>query len=68
MLGILAGRWAINIPGVMGEDWRTAGAKAAAFVVTYSVVLVFVERRELGGLLDFVKKHLFSRPSETSGL
>jgi PST family polysaccharide transporter len=47
VLGIIAGRLAILLPGVLGSPWRTGAVKSLFFCAFYAGVLLFFEREQL---------------------
>ncbi|MCB0113901.1 MAG: oligosaccharide flippase family protein [Caldilineaceae bacterium] len=45
LLGVLLARLAIEIPGVLGNDWRTGVVKGVTFLLVYGVGLWITERQ-----------------------
>lgn len=46
-VGMILGRGALLIPGILGADWRTAGAKFVVFSTIYIITLILLERRQM---------------------
>ena len=59
VIGIVAGmilaRLAIDIPGIRGSDWRTAGIKLVVFIVTYGLILLKLEHENMKLLWGYVR-------------
>jgi O-antigen/teichoic acid export membrane protein len=54
-VGMLLARAAINLPGVLGSDWRTGLTKLAVFVLAYGLFLGILERREIAKMVAFLR-------------
>lgn len=54
VVGMALGHLIINLPGVLGSDWRTAGAKLGAFAIVYCGILMALERKDLPIILKVV--------------
>jgi len=65
--GLVSGRAAIGLPGIMGSDWRTGLAKAAVFCVVYSLILLTWERRQAAEILSTLAKRLSSSVDQGCG-
>jgi O-antigen/teichoic acid export membrane protein len=53
-VGLLAGRAAIELPGVLGSDWRTGSVKAVVFLAVYASGILILERKDLPMLMGMV--------------
>lgn len=58
ILGMVAGRAAIMIPGVLGSPWRTGSVKAVTFLPIYAVVILLLEREQLPMLIRMFRQLL----------
>lgn len=58
VVGMVAGRAAIMLPGILGSPWRTGSVKTAVFLVTYVGLVLLLERRQIPMLRDIVKQLL----------
>ncbi|MGD2207178.1 MAG: oligosaccharide flippase family protein, partial [Anaerolineae bacterium] len=47
IVGMIAGRAAILVPGILGSPWRTGSVKIAVFLVLYVGVVVLLERDQM---------------------
>ena len=56
IVGLLASRLAILLPGVLQSDWSSGGLKVAVFSVLYSGVLLAFERENVKVLLDLLRQ------------
>jgi O-antigen/teichoic acid export membrane protein len=56
ILGMIAGRAAILIPGILGSPWRTGSVKAIVFLVSYAGVLLLLERDQMPMLLSVFRQ------------
>jgi O-antigen/teichoic acid export membrane protein len=54
-LAIILGRLSIELPGVVGSDWRTAGAKLSVCIIVYSCILGLLERSAIPSFLRIVQ-------------
>lgn len=54
-LGLFAAALSVRIPGVLGEDWRTATVKLAAFSITSLAILFTFERRPFDQLIAMLR-------------
>jgi O-antigen/teichoic acid export membrane protein len=64
VLGLVLGRAVIELPGIRGSHWRTAGSKAVVFCLAYGAVWLFLERRWVSEVFGVVRG-LFLRPART---
>lgn len=55
-LGLFAAYLAVRIPGVLGEDWRTASAKLAAFATCSLTVMAIFERHWAREIFAAIRK------------
>jgi O-antigen/teichoic acid export membrane protein len=56
VLGLLATRAAIAIPGILGSDWLSGILKAIVFSATYLGVVLLLERDQIPMLLGMLKQ------------
>jgi O-antigen/teichoic acid export membrane protein len=63
VVGMIAARASILIPGVLGSDWRTGGVKILAFGTIYAAMVVLLERDQIPMLLDAFRQ---LRPTESA--
>jgi O-antigen/teichoic acid export membrane protein len=61
LLGLLLARIAINVPGVLGSDWRTGFVKSTVFSMTYSIALLIMERRQFFEIFSVLNKQIFRK-------
>jgi O-antigen/teichoic acid export membrane protein len=61
LLGLLLARIAINVPGVLGSDWRTGFVKSIVFSMTYSIALLITERRQFFEIFSVLNKQIFRK-------
>ena len=54
-IGMLFGRLSINVSGILGSDWRTAGAKLVVCAIGYCGTLVLLERKSIPMFLDVMR-------------
>jgi O-antigen/teichoic acid export membrane protein len=55
-VGLLAGRLAIMLPGVLQSDWCKGGVKMAGFSVVYGGILLGLERENVRMLAEMVRQ------------
>jgi O-antigen/teichoic acid export membrane protein len=55
LLGLVLSRAAIDIPGIRGSNWRTGGTKLIVFLVTYALVLLALERKNVKLLVAYAR-------------
>jgi O-antigen/teichoic acid export membrane protein len=55
-VGLLAGRLALNLPGVLESDWASGVVKTAVFSSLYVGILFSLERENVMTLLDMLKR------------
>jgi O-antigen/teichoic acid export membrane protein len=67
LVGLLAAKLALNLPGVLQSDWTSATAKVAAFSVLYAGTLLALERENVTMLLEILKRMRRIQASEESG-
>jgi len=58
VLGLVLGRGMIEIPGIGGNDWRTAAAKMVVFCGAYGAALALLERRQVSEMLSMLWNHV----------
>jgi teichuronic acid exporter len=68
LVGIILGRLAINIPGVLGSYWRTGIVKTVVFCAIYVLVVVILEYKELPMLLKYLSILLPKREASSQGM
>lgn len=54
LAGLAAAYLMVRVPGVLGEDWRTAAVKLAAFTVTSFGIMVVLERQWMRTIFDLI--------------
>lgn len=54
LAGLAAAYLMVRVPGVLGEDWRTAAVKLAAFAVTSFGIMVVLERQWMRTIFDLI--------------
>jgi O-antigen/teichoic acid export membrane protein len=59
-VGIIAGRAAIALPGVLESHWRTGAVKTLVFTACYVAILMTLEGQELKETFAGVRQHLGS--------
>jgi O-antigen/teichoic acid export membrane protein len=52
LVGLLAAKLALNLPGVLQSGWTSAAAKVAAFSILYAAILLALERENVTMLLE----------------
>jgi len=58
IIAMAAGRATIELPGVMGADWRTGAVKAGLFLPLYAGILFILERKQLHLVIDTARRML----------
>jgi O-antigen/teichoic acid export membrane protein len=58
IIAMAAGRAAIELPGIMGSDWRTGAVKAGLFLPLYAGILFILERKQVHLVIDTARKML----------
>lgn len=61
LVGLLLGRLSVELPGVLGSDWRTAGAKLVVCALSYVGTLALVDRKSIPMFVGVMR---YLRPSE----
>lgn len=54
-LGLLAGRLAILLPGVLQSDWLSSGVKGSVFAILYWGILLVLERENVRMLVGMIR-------------
>jgi len=68
LLGLTAGRLAIEIPGIAGSLWRTGIIKSVAFGGMYLLVIFLLERKEFPLLMNYLKMLLPGRKATSQAI
>jgi O-antigen/teichoic acid export membrane protein len=63
VVGMILARLAINLPGVLGSDWSTAGVKILVFSTLYIGTLITFERKNIQMVLNILENFIQSLPS-----
>jgi hypothetical protein len=63
-IGLLGGRMAITLPGIIGSDWRTGLVKSAIFILSYGFIALALERQQFIDALRILTS-LFSRERQS---
>lgn len=55
-LGLASAYFAVRLPGVLGEDWRTAGVKLLAFTLSSAAVMTLLERQWMKRVFELLPR------------
>jgi O-antigen/teichoic acid export membrane protein len=55
-VGLLAARFAVNLPGISQSDWISAAVKIAVFSVLYGGILLALERENVKVLVNLIRR------------
>lgn len=76
IIGLGISRVSIEIRAIRGSDWRTGGMKLIVFLITYGLILLILERKNVKLLIEYAipiyerfKSHLFkNRNTKPTGV
>ena len=66
IVGMGLSRLAIEIPGILGSYWYTAGVKSFVFISIYAGIILFLERKHIPIFLVMLKKLIPKKNSLTN--